>query len=67
MLGSRATTVSMLVLSGLCISALICDAPATGQVAQPAEKLGPQQHQHSHHHLHIPMGEEKCELTFSGF
>ena len=45
--------------------ALFAAWPATGQLAQMPEKIEPAEHQHAHHHLHIPMGEEKCEATYT--
>lgn len=38
------------------------------QIAQPAEKPQPGEHQHNmgeHHHLHLVLGEEKCEPTYT--
>ena len=40
------------------------------QVAQPAEKVEPGEHQHEHgqgehHHLHLVLGEEKCAPTYT--
>ena len=65
MSGNRATTMFIVVLSGVLFCALSYESPATSQVAQPAEKVDPKQHQHTHQHLHLPMGEEKCELTYT--
>ena len=69
MLFNRATSISMLALGvlGFSISAVV---PAGArQVAQPPEKVEPahpaQHGQHDHHHLHLPLGEEKCEPTFT--
>ena len=66
MLGNRATTMFVLVPSGLFLSALTYEVPAPCQVAQPLEKMQPGQHpEHAHHHLHLPLGEEKCELKYA--
>jgi len=42
----------------------------SAQVAQPAEKAEPGEHQHEHgqgehHHLHLVLGEEKCAPTYT--
>jgi len=52
-------------LCGTTCIALLAAWPATGQLAQMPEKMNPGEHQHAHHHLHIPMGEEKCEATYT--
>jgi carbonic anhydrase len=47
-------------------SALLSAPVATGQVAQPPEKVEPGQHGgHEHHHLHLQFGEEQCQPTFT--
>jgi carbonic anhydrase len=60
---------SLLVILGLCLSAIVQPIPAVaGQVAEPPEKVEPGHHEHGqqeHHHLHMTLGEEKCDPKFT--
>src|SRR5579864_1793896 len=69
MFQKQAFGLSSLLITGLCFFGFANAAPpAAGQVAQPAEKMEPDEHQHGqheHHHLHMSMGEEKCDPKFT--
>jgi hypothetical protein len=66
--GKRVAYICVLVFSTLCLSVFVVPEAGAFQIAEPAEKVPAGQHQHGqgdHHHLRLPMGEEKCEPSFT--
>jgi carbonic anhydrase len=63
----KRSVVGLQVFSALCVFLAMSTVSARAwQIAQPAEKVEPGQHQHQgHHHLHMPLGEEKCDPKFT--